>query len=818
MFPNKNGLSGKEAAERLKKYGLNLLPEKTPPSQLSLFITQLKSPLVYVLLFAALVTLAIGHFSDSFIIFLAVFINTILGFIQEKRASDALYALKSYIADKSTVIRDGKRVTVDTSSIVVGDFVVLNQGVKVPADGKLIFANRLYLDESIITGESTPVLKDKNDTAFMGATVSVGQGIMRIEKTGISTKIGKIAEQVQKTDEDTPLQKQLKSFSKKLVVVIVVLTTIVFIIGLVRGENLVEIFTTSVALAVSSIPEGLLVSLTVILAIGMQKILRRRGLVRELSSAETLGGVTTICVDKTGTLTQGKMQMTDYVGDKEALAKQALLANDLDDPLVIAAFEWGRTIIKDYIQEHPRLDSIPFSPKERYFMSLHSWPGSSNIIFINGAPDLLLERCTLSENDKEEIGKTIDDLAGQGKRLIGLAKKMVTNKKKILIEADAKSDLEWVGLLAFSDPVRIGVSEALGQAKEAGIKVIVVTGDYASTSEFVLSEIGMPVTKEEIITGSQLEKMTKEELARKVKSTRLFARTTPDQKLNIVEALKANGEVVAMMGDGVNDAPALHKADIGIVVEEATDVAKESADLVLLDSNFATIIAAIEEGRGIFDNIRKIILYLMSDAFGEIIVVIGGILVGLPLPVTAVQILWINLISDGFPNLALTIDPRRSGIMKEKPRSSKEPLMSLWMILLISFISLVSGLVALLFFYYVYRNSSDIALARSVAFATLGLNSLFYVFAVRTLTVPFWKNNLFENRWLILAALFGLSLQILPFTTPSLREFFQIEYLGMNYWFIAISLSLLMFVLVELFKLVYGLNAVQVLLRQTKSK
>jgi len=818
MFPNKNGLSGKEAAERLKKYGLNLLPEKTPPSQLSLFITQLKSPLVYVLLFAALVTLAIGHFSDSFIIFLAVFINTILGFIQEKRASDALYALKSYIADKSTVIRDGKRVTVDTSSIVVGDFVVLNQGVKVPADGKLIFANRLYLDESIITGESTPVLKDKNDTAFMGATVSVGQGIMRIEKTGISTKIGKIAEQVQKTDEDTPLQKQLKSFSKKLVVVIVVLTTIVFIIGLVRGENLVEIFTTSVALAVSSIPEGLLVSLTVILAIGMQKILRRRGLVRELSSAETLGGVTTICVDKTGTLTQGKMQMTDYVGDKEALAKQALLANDLDDPLVIAAFEWGRTIIKDYIQEHPRLDSIPFSPKERYFMSLHSWPGSSNIIFINGAPDLLLERCTLSENDKEEIGKTIDDLAGQGKRLIGLAKKMVTNKKKILVEADAKSDLEWVGLLAFSDPVRIGVSEALGQAKEAGIKVIVVTGDYASTSEFVLSEIGMPVTKEEIITGSQLEKMTKEELARKVKSTRLFARTTPDQKLNIVEALKANGEVVAMMGDGVNDAPALHKADIGIVVEEATDVAKESADLVLLDSNFATIIAAIEEGRGIFDNIRKIILYLMSDAFGEIIVVIGGILVGLPLPVTAVQILWINLISDGFPNLALTIDPRRSGIMKEKPRSSKEPLMSLWMILLISFISLVSGLAALLFFYYVYRNSSNIALARSVAFATLGLNSLFYVFAVRTLTVPFWKNNLFENRWLILAALFGLSLQILPFTTPSLREFFQIEYLGMNYWFIAISLSLLMFVLVELFKLVYGLNAVQVLLKQTKSK
>ena len=816
MFPNKNGLSSEEAEKRLKKYGLNLLPEKSPPSQFSLFITQLKSPLVYVLLFAALVTLVIGHLSDSFIIFLAVFINTILGFVQEKRASEALYALKSYIADKTTVIRDGKRVTIDTSTIVVGDLVVLNQGVKVPADGKLIFANRLYIDESLITGESTPIVKDKNDEVFMGATVSVGQGIMKVGKTGIATKIGRIAEQVQKTDEDTPLQKQLKSFSKRLVVVVTILTTLVFVIGLLRGENLVEIFTTSVALAVSSIPEGLLVSLTVILAIGMQKILRRRGLVRELSSAETLGGVTVVCVDKTGTLTQGKMEMTDYVGDKEALAKQALLANDLDDPLVIAAFEWGRTIIKDFIQEHPRLDSIPFSPKERYFMSLHKLTSKKNIIFINGAPDVLLERCVLSENEKGEIGKTIDDLAGQGKRLIGLAKKKVPYNKKTLVEVDAKNDLEWVGFLAFSDPVRNGVSEALGQAKEAGIKVIVITGDYANTSEFVLSEIGMPVTKEEIITSSQLEIMTSEELAQKVKTVRLFARTTPDQKLKIVEALKANGEVVAMMGDGVNDAPALHKADIGIVVEEATDVAKESADLVLLDSNFATIIAAIEEGRGIFDNIRKIILYLMSDAFGEIIVIIGGILLGLPLPVTAVQILWINLISDGFPNLALTIDPKRSGIMKEKPRLSKEPLMSLWMILLISIISLTSGLVALLFFYYVYRNSSDIALARSVAFATLGLNSLFYVFAVRTLTVPFWKNNLFENRWLILAVLFGLSLQILPFTTPSLREFFGIKYLGMNYWFVAIFLSLLMFVLVEIFKLIYGLNFVKVLLRQTK--
>ncbi|KKQ41556.1 MAG: hypothetical protein US60_C0036G0014, partial [Microgenomates group bacterium GW2011_GWC1_37_8] len=568
MFPNKNGLSGEEAAERLKKYGLNLLPEKSPPSQLALFITQLKSPLVYVLLFAALVTLVIGHFSDSFIIFLAVFINTILGFIQEKRAGDALFALKHYVSDKTTVIRDGKRISIDTTTIVMGDLVVLNQGVRVPADGKLIFANRLYIDESVLTGESMSVSKDNNDKVFMGTTVSAGQGLMQVKTTGAATKFGKIASEVQRSEEDTPLQKQLKTFSKKLVLVVSALTIFVFTIGLLRGEGLIEMFTTSVALAVSSIPEGLLVSLTVILAIGMQKLLKRQGLVRRLSSAETLGGVTVICVDKTGTLTQGKMEVVDYVGDKEEIAKQVLLANDLDDPLVIAAFEWGGTVIKDFVQEHPRLDSIPFSPKERYFMSLHRWSSDNNITFINGAPDVLLERSILSESEKREVSKTINKLSSQGRRLIGLARKKVQLNKKTLEEADAKSDLEWVGLLVFSDPVRLGVTEALRQARDAGIKVIVITGDYPNTSQFVLSEIGMPVSKDEIITGSQLEKMIKEELEQKVKTVRLFARTTPDQKLKIVEALKKNGEIVAMMGDGVNDAPALHQADIGIVVEE----------------------------------------------------------------------------------------------------------------------------------------------------------------------------------------------------------------------------------------------------------
>lgn len=813
MFPNEPGLSNEEVKGRQQQCGFNVLPEKPPPSQLSLIIQQLKNPFVYVLLFAATLTLIIGHFSDAFIIFLAVLINTILGFVQESRASNALYSLKHYITNKAIVIREGKRITINTKEIVSGDLVILNQGVKIPADGKLTFANRFYVDESVLTGESFPVDRTKGAAVFMGTTVSSGQAVLLVEAIGATTKMGSIAMQIQEKEDDTPLQLQLKMFSKQLVFVICALTIIVFILGILYRFSMIEIFGTSIALAVSSIPEGLLVSLTVVLAIGMQKIIRRRGLVRKLSAAETLGGVTTICVDKTGTLTQGKMKVVDYIGNEKKLAEQVLLANDLDDPIVISAFEWGRTIISDFVSEHPRVDSIPFSSKERFFVSLHKWSDNNNVLFVNGAPELVLEWTTLAEIEKKEIIATIDSLTKQGKRLIGFARKDVSLNKKSLETKDAKEGLTWVGMLAFSDPVRLGVKEALELAIVAGIKTTVITGDYPKTSEFVLSELGISISRNEIMVGSELEQLTVEELAQKVKSIRLFARTTPDQKLMIVEAMKKNGEIVAMMGDGVNDAPALHKADIGIVVGEATDVAKESADLVLLDSNFATIIGAIEEGRAMFDNIRKIILYLMSDAFAEIIVIIGGVTLGLPLPVTAVQILWINLVSDGFPGLALTIDPKRANIMKEKPRPSGERLVNTWMITLICLVSIVAGLIALSSFVIIYKTTGDIILARSVAFITLGLNSLVYVFSVRALMTPFWKNHLFENKWLIIAVLAGLGLQILPFTTPAFRQFFGLSHLSLSYWLIAMGLSILMFFVIEAFKLAYRLDTVRRWLR-----
>jgi Ca2+-transporting ATPase len=803
MFSNEIGLLREEVKQRQLQYGLNVLPEKSPPSQVSLFIAQLKSPLVYILLIAAIVTLGIGHLSDAAIILIAVFLNTILGFIQENRATHALSALKKYVTRTAIVIREGKRTHIHASTIVPRDIVVLDQGVNIPADGTLLFANRLYVDESLLTGESIPTNKMINDSVSMGTIVSSGQGMMRVEAIGTQTRMGAIATHIQQDEEDTPLQRQLKRFSKQLVLVIVFLTAVVFFLGILYQFSLTEIFVTSVALAVSSIPEGLLVSLTVVLAIGMQKIVKHRGLVKKLSAAETLGGVTVICVDKTGTLTQGKMEVVDRIGDETDLAKQVLLANDLDDPMIISAFSWGRTIIQDFVSKHQRLDSIPFSPKERFFISLHTWTDAANIVFVNGAPELLLSWSTLTESQQSEMKQTIEELTKQGKRLIGFARKEVATTKHTIEHVDAKVGLTWIGLLAFSDPVRLGVKEALDEAKKAGIKTIVITGDYPKTSEFVLAELGIPIQKNEIMLGEELEKISIEVLKEKVKTIRLFARTTPDQKLVIVKALKGNGEIVAMMGDGINDAPALHQADIGIVVGEATDVAKESADLVLLDSNFSTIIKAIEEGRSMFENIRKIILYLLSDAFAEIIVVVGGIMLHFPLPITAVQILWINLVSDGFPNLSLTIDPKRRDLMKEQPRNPNERLVNKWMIVLIATVSSTAGLLALASFAILYMTSGDKVLAQSFTFIVLGLNSLTYVFSVRVLKEPFWKSYIFENTWLVVAVVAGFCLQLVPFLTASLRQFFGVTYLSFSYWMIAIVLSITMFFVIELFKFVY---------------
>lgn len=814
-----HGLTSAEARSRLTKYGLNVLPEKPKPSDFSIFLAQLKSPLVYILIAAGVITFLLREFADTAIITLAVVINTILGFIQERRAEKAFEALEKLIQPHARVTRDGKLIQVDSKEIVLEDLVILSAGDKVPADGRLIEANRLFISEAILTGESESVekkIKDKvftsearKDEVFMGTIVTAGTAKFVVEKTGKDTQMGKIAQKVQTIDDDTPLRQQLRKFAKQLSIVVFILTVLVFVIGLLVSLPILEIFTTSVALAVSAIPEGLLVGLTVVLAIGMQRILRRKGLVRNLLSAETLGGVTTICVDKTGTLTQGKMEVVKTFGKEEDLKLQSIIANDMDDPTIIAVMEWALRLRSgqaknELLENYKRLDSIPFSSKNKFFACLNKWDKQNNVLFVNGAPEVLLGWSDIPDGEKQDVEKTIAQMSESGYRVIGMARRFVGSGLKDISDKDIKGKLGFVGLLALSDPVREGVSEALVKTQKAGIDLVVITGDYPSTAVKVMHQLGIEVKPDSIIDGESLSEISKAELAKLLKTDRIkiFARTTPDQKIQIVDALQANGEVVAMMGDGVNDAPALRSADIGIVVGEATEVAKETSDLVLLDSNYETILAAIEEGRGIFANIRKIILYLVSDAFEEILAVIGTLVLALPLPVTAAQILWINLISDGFPNLALTVDPAEKDAMNRPPRPPSEPLLANWMKAIITIVSLTGGVFALLLFVYFYKTTNDIVLARSVAFIAIGVNSLIYVFSIRTLTDPFWHENPFDNKWLNIAVIGGLVLQFVPFVVPQLKVFFELEFPGTAAVALVFGAGILMFVIIEVMKAV----------------
>lgn len=812
------GLTENEAKDRLEKHGSNKLPEKPPPENIELIIKQFKSPLVYVLVAAGLVTLFLGDYADTTIIFLVVAVNALLGFFQEKKASNALESLKALVHPTVNVIRDGKKKNINVEDLVPGDLVRLEQGDKVPADGKLLQANRTQLEEAVLTGESVPVDKKVNDIVYMGTIMSGGIALMEVEKTGQETEMGKIAESVQKPEEDTPLTIQMKRFSGQLTVLIVVLTLSVFVIGLITGKEVVEIFKTSVALAVSSIPEGLLIALTVVLAVGMQRILKKKGLVRNLVSAETLGGVTTICVDKTGTLTYGKLEVEKVYGTVDDICTQHFASSD--DPIMAKTHGWlkeNSTHFKDIENEFNKdckvIDSIPFIPQNRFFASLIEHKDGNRELFVNGAPELLLDWTDLPREEKKSVHEEIEKLTKQGRRVIGMARKDLPDNSKGISEDQVRGGLTWVGLVVFTDPVRKGIASSFEKTRKAGIKTIVITGDYADTAMAVMTELDMDVDSDRVFLGDEVAKLSVDDLADKLKQLKkddggviLFARTKPEQKLKVISSLKKNGEVVAMMGDGVNDAPALHKADIGIVVGEASDVAKESADLILLDSSFKTIVEAIHEGRGIFDNIRKVILYLMSDAFSEIFAVIGAMILALPLPVTAVQILWINLISDGFPYMALTIDSKNKNIMQKPPRPSNENLVVNWMKIVILIVSGVGGAIALTLFIFFYKTTGDLILAQSIAFATLGTNSLIYVFSVKTLKESFWTENIFSNKWLNIAVLAGFALQILPFQFALSREFLGLHPLNLNHWIMIIAASFFMFVVIEVLKLIFRIH------------
>ena len=833
------GLSQKEAEKRLSQFGWNEIARKKRVSDLQLLLAQVKSPLIYVLLAAMGITGVVLHdVEDTIVIGLAVVFNTFLGFIQERKANRSLEALAAVLTLHAKVKRDGKWVEIEARKVVPGDVLRLELGSRVAADGEVTTADSLSINEAVLTGESAAVTKNKKDKAFMGTTVAGGIGEMVVTKTGEKTEFGKIAESLQETkSEATPLQAQINRFAKTMAVAVFIVSLMVLAVGLFVGDSFREIFPTAVALAVAAIPEGLAVSLTVILAIGMQRILKKKALVRKLVAAETLGGVTVVCADKTGTLTEGKMRVVDVLEsispDKKRremkramMLKAVVLCNDMRDPLEVAMMDWAlkqqshlrgenthASEVSGFLEkQYPRLDEIPFDPKHRYIATLHKviTPGVSRVkhsgsgetqrlLLVGGAPEEVLARCDTTEARRKEWLEKINREGRQGHRLVGFAYREVGADKKNLADKDIKQ-LMWLGSLVFEDPIRKGVKESLKEVAAAGIKVKVVTGDYAPTAEAVMKALGLIGSKEEgvVMEGSELKKLTDEALKKRLSQVKLFARTTPDQKLKIVEVLQGMGEVVAMTGDGVNDAPALKKADIGIVVETASDVSKETADMVLLDSNFKTILAAIEGGRMIKDNLRKVILYLLADSFGEIVLVVMSLVAGMPLPITAAMILWVNLVSDGFPDLALTVDPAEKGLLKRQPESRQRHLIDAEMALLIVLISLASALTAFGAFWYYWHNPAyGLEHARTVAFNLLGLNSLFYVWSARSLKQPVWKESLFENPWLVVAVLLGLGLQIVGVYSRVGQRLLETVALDASEWLVVVAGSLLMMVIVE---------------------
>lgn len=862
---SQRGLTWKAVHERLKSFGPNKLPEEKRVSKIVLLVRQFKSVLVYILLIATIISLILRDQIDAYVILAAVALNVIVGYFQENRAQNALAALKKVVTLKARVRREKEEFEIEAEQIIPGDIVILGAGDKVPADGRLITQTNLYADEASLTGESAPrekitqkvaknvALSDRNNMLYFGTNIVEGVGTMVVTATGINTEIGKIATLLQETKEDeTPLKIRLKKFSRFLGILTLGVCLLLLIIGLLAGREFIEIFTVSVAIAVAVIPEGLLVAVTIILAIGMQRILKRRALVKRLLAAETLGSTTVICTDKTGTLTEGRMRVvkvvtpdhdyaldfkkapkiTPFEGEEVLFAlKIGLLCNDatvereqdeLKEPKILGNLTeralMGAAMNVGFNQEQvnketPRLSEVPFNSTRKYMLTLHKYFEGQNIIYMKGAPEKILDMCeTVKIGDKhkaltlerrQDIEQKVEAMSRKGLRIIAVGYERVSPDKKSLDLKETPRQAVFAGLIGIRDPLRPEAKQTIDLCKKAGIKIVMITGDHPLTAMAIAKELGLKFRRENMLTGEDLQRFSDQELAKRVKNISVYARVSPEDKIRIIDAWQANNEVVAMTGDGVNDAPALKSAHIGVALGSGTDVAKEAASMVILDDNFTTIVAAVEQGRVIYDNIKKVSTYLLSDSFSELFLVAGGLIFGFPLPLLASQILWINLVTDGFPNIALTLEPKEKEVMLEPPREVAEAIIGRKGGILIFLISFFTGIGNLALFYIIWQNSQNLELARTMIFATLGLDSLLYVYSIRSFRHTVFSKGLFTNRWLVVAVLGGLLLQLLAIYFAPLANILRTVPLGFWEWAIIVLFSLFIFTLIELFKYIF---------------
>jgi Ca2+-transporting ATPase len=797
-----HGLKADQVLEQRRKYGENRLPSAKRTSAWAIFFGQFRNPLIYVILAAAVISLLVGEYSDFAIIMAVVVLDAILGFVQEYQAQRTYTALKGLLKPTTTVIRDGVRQEIDLKELVPGDVAILSAGEHVPGDGEVLEATKLAIEEAILTGESEPVAKlaqDGQNQVYMGTTVLIGRGLMRVTATGARTELGQIATSLHEEIEDeTPLQVRLKAFSRTLTFLVLGITATILVVGLVSGRPFAEMLRVSIILAIAAVPEGLLIAVTVILVLGMRKILKRNGLVKRLLAVETLGSVTTICTDKTGTLTEGRMRVTRCdVHDPGRALEAVVYCNDLEGPVDAALWEYARERLGGDPQEMAdgaeRLGVELFSSETKFMVTANRAAGQV-VHYLKGAPEIVLDMCDAAADERAGALAQVEQWAGEGLRLLGLAYR----RGGLLGDHNGYT---WLGLVAMEDPIREGVREAIVVAQRAGIKVKMITGDYRRTAERIAALVGLKTRDDQILDGEELAGLSDEELAGRVQDVLVFARIRPRDKLRIVRALQSHGEITAMIGDGVNDAPALKRANIGVVVGSATDVAKETADLILLDNSFRTIVAAIEEGRVIFENIRKVVAYTLSNSFAEVLLVFTAMLLRWPAPLLVAQILWIHLICDGPSDIVLGFEPKEEGIMDERPKPVSEPILNRLGLSLIGVISVASALTGLTLFGHYFMAHNDPVEGRSIAFASFAINSMIYIFAYRSMRRSvFHSGPLSANKPLVAAVLSGLLVAFAAFLVPGLRQVLQVVPLHLPDWMLVMTVAVGLLVVVEIGK------------------
>jgi len=849
-----NGLSDDEARKRLLEYGPNEIKESARRTPLGMLLDQFKDFMIIVLIAAAVISGLLGEVADTIAIVVIVILNAIMGFIQEYRAEKAIEALKLMAATASTVLRDGIPHSVPTREVVPGDIVLLEAGKVVPADLRLIESAQIRIEEAALTGESVPVEKniaplheemiplgDRRNMAYKGTVISYGRGKGVVTAAGMKTELGRIASMLQEEEEvKTPLQKRLTQFGQRLAIAVIAICAIVFSVGVLRGERPILMFLTAVSLAVAAIPEALPAVVTISLALGAKKLVKQNALIRKLPAVETLGSVTYICSDKTGTLTLNKMTVEEiYVdgnllksaevpwteapaGSPVAFLLTALALNNdthrdskgavVGDPTEIALYNIAndKGFDKHDIEKKiRRIEEIPFDSDRKCMTTFHEGWGEGKIVsFTKGAVDVLIEK---SENiltadglkliDSETIHRINDRMAADGLRVLGVAMRLWDNMPASVTPDDAEDNLTLLGFAGMMDPPREEAKEAVSLCKTAGIKPVMITGDHPITARTIARRLGILDDNDAraIITGQMLEKLSLDEFEERVEHISVYARVAPEQKLKIVKALQDKGQFVAMTGDGVNDAPALKRADIGIAMGiTGTDVSKEASHMILLDDNFATIVKAVKEGRRIFDNIRKFIRYTMTSNSGEIWTIFLAPFLGLPIPLLPIHILWINLVTDGLPGLALAAEPEEKDLMKRPPRHPGESIFAHGLGTHMIWVGLLMG--AMSIFTQAWSIKTGHAHWQTMVFTVLCLSQMGHVFAIRSEKESLFKQGLLSNKPLLGAVILTFILQMLTIYVPFINPIFKTEPLSLNELAFTLIMSSVVFIAVEIEK------------------